>query len=96
MQIQPQTEGGQDPAISVRHFARAFKETMGTSPHRYLLKRRVETAHELLLNPRLSLLEIALACGFADQSHFTRVFTAAMDISPGALRRESVSHRAYS
>jgi AraC family transcriptional regulator len=78
--------------LSVRHFARAFKETMGTSPHRYLLKRRVETARRLLLDPKRSLLDIALACGFADQSHFTRVFTAAMDISPGALRRELVNH----
>jgi AraC-like DNA-binding protein len=52
-----------------------------------LLKRRIEIAREMLLNPRLSLLDIALACGFADQSHFTRVFTAAMEVSPWALRR---------
>jgi AraC-like DNA-binding protein len=73
--------------LSVRHFARAFKESMGLPPHRYLLKRRIETARGLLLSSKLSLHEIALTCGFTDQSHFTRVFTASMGISPGALRR---------
>jgi AraC family transcriptional regulator len=51
------------------------------------LQRRVDAAQELLLNSTLSLTDIALTCGFADQSHFTRVFTANVGISPGALRR---------
>ena len=73
--------------LSVRHFARAFKESMGLPPHRYLLKRRIDTARGLLLGSKRSLLDIALTCGFADQSHFTRVFTASVGLSPGAMRR---------
>ena len=73
--------------LSVRHFARAFKESMGLPPHRYLLKRRIDTARGLLLGSTRSLLDIALSCGFADQSHFTRVFTASVGVSPGAMRR---------
>ncbi len=73
--------------LSVRHFARAFQQSTGAPPHRWLLKRRVERAQELLQDPKLPLTEIALACGFADQSHFTRVFTGAVGVSPGAWRR---------
>jgi AraC-like DNA-binding protein len=79
--------------LSVRHFTRAFRQSFGTPPHRYLLKRRIERARDLLRNPRLSLLEVALACGFSDQSHFTRLFRASTDMSPGAWRRQHVSGR---
>ena len=75
--------------LSVRHFTRAFRQSVGIPPHRYLLKRRIDRAQQLLRNPTLSLLEIALACGFSDQSHFTRVFRASMHVSPGAWRRQS-------
>ena len=73
--------------LSVRHFVRAFRRSTGTSPHQWLLKRRVDHARGLLENRGLSLTEVALACGFADQSHFTRVFTTVVGISPGAWRR---------
>ena len=43
----------------------------------------------MLIDSKRSLLDIALVCGFADKSHFTRVFTAAMQINPGAFRRDS-------
>lgn len=77
--------------LSVRHFTRAFRQSVGMPPHRYLLKRRIERARDLLRNPALSLLDVALACGFADQSHFTRLFRASMDMSPGVWRRQQVS-----
>jgi AraC family transcriptional regulator len=73
--------------LSVRHFARAFRQSAGVPPHRWLMKRRVELARELLRDPARSLSEIALACGFSDQSHFTRVFTAMVGASPGGWRR---------
>lgn len=73
--------------LSVGHFARAFRRTTGMAPHRWLLQRRVERARHLLATSRLALSEIALACGFADQSHFTRVFTRLAGTSPGAWRR---------
>jgi AraC family transcriptional regulator len=73
--------------LSVSHFSRAFRQTVGVAPHRWLLSFRVDLAKDLLLNPGTSLSEVALACGFADQSHFTRVFARATGISPGAWRR---------
>src|SRR5918998_2734887 len=74
--------------MSVRHLARAFKATTGLPPHRWLLRRRVERAKELLEGTHESLSGIALACGFADQSHLTRVFQALAGSSPGAWRRQ--------
>jgi len=56
-------------------FARAFRHSTGVSPHRWLLKHRVDHARELLSDRALSLTDVALSCGFADQSHFTRLFT---------------------
>jgi AraC-like DNA-binding protein len=73
--------------LSVRHLARAFRQSTGVPPHRWLLNRRVERAKELLPNSNLSLSDVALACGFGDQSHFTRTFTAAVRLSPGVWRR---------
>jgi AraC family transcriptional regulator len=51
------------------------------------LKHRIEVAKEKLHDRRLSLSEVALACGFADQSHLTRVFTRTVGVNPGAWRR---------
>lgn len=74
--------------LSVRHFIRAFRQSTGVTPHRFLLQDRVERALTLLPQRDLSLGDIALACGFADQSHFTRVFTSVVGTSPGAWRRD--------
>jgi AraC family transcriptional regulator len=73
--------------LSRSHFTRAFKQCTGITPHRWLIGRRVETAKELLLQSELSLAEIALRCGFADQSHFNKVFHGFVGASPGAWRR---------
>lgn len=73
--------------LSPGHFVRAFKQSTGQPPHRWLLEQRIEKAKQLLINTSLPLAEIALACGFSDQSHFTRVFSRAAHISPGAWRR---------
>ena len=77
--------------LSVRHFGRAFLASTGIPPHRWLLRHRVSRAKELLMNRRLSIAEVAITCGFADQSHFTRVFTAHAGISPAAWQRENAS-----
>jgi AraC family transcriptional regulator len=73
--------------LSTSYFARAFKNTVGIPPHQWLLHRRIETAMRLLRNRQFSLPEVALACGFSDQSHFSRVFTRFSGTSPGAWRR---------
>ena len=73
--------------LSPSHFARAFRGSTGMPPHRWLLNRRIEKAKDALHNTQASLAAVATACGFADQSHFTRVFTRFVGISPGAWRR---------
>ena len=73
--------------LSGSHFSKAFKETTGLAPHQWLTKRRVERAREMLLVPDSDLVEIALACGFVDQSHFARVFARTEHDSPGRWRR---------
>jgi AraC family transcriptional regulator len=74
-------------ALSLGHFSRAFRASTGMAPHGWQIKRRVEAAKSLLPNERLSLCEVAIACGFANQSHFTRVFAREVGTSPGAWRR---------
>jgi AraC-like DNA-binding protein len=83
----PLNQLARECGLSTSHFSRAFKDTMGIPPHQWLLRRRVENAMRLLRNQQVSLPEVALACGFSDQSHFTRVFTKLSGTSPGAWRR---------
>jgi AraC family transcriptional regulator len=74
-------------SLSVSHFSRAFRETTGLAPYQWLMRHRIEAAKSAMQDARLSLADIALACGFSDQSHFTRVFSKQMGISPGCWRR---------
>jgi AraC-like DNA-binding protein len=73
--------------LSFGYFAHAFKRSTGLAPHRWLLQRRVERAKDLLQRSDLPLAEIALTCGFADQSHLGRVFGRMVGTPPGAWRR---------
>ena len=77
-----------DCGISGSHFARAFKETTGLAPHQWLTRRRVHRARELLAQTSMELTDIVLACGFVDQSHFSRAFARAEKQSPGRWRRQ--------
>lgn len=61
-------------SLSTAYFARAFKRTAGIPAHQWLMKERIGRAKDLLLNGDMSVAQIAVTCGFADQSHFTRVF----------------------
>jgi AraC-like DNA-binding protein len=72
--------------FSVFHFAREFKQTAGVTPHFYLLQKRVQRAKEMLARTDLSLSEIALAAGFADQSHLARHFRRMVGSTPGEFR----------
>jgi AraC-like DNA-binding protein len=73
--------------LSPSHFSRAFRQTTGQPPHRWLMEQRIEKAKQMLVDTTLSLAEIAQRCGFADQSHFTRVFVQLVQSSPGQWRR---------
>jgi transcriptional regulator of acetoin/glycerol metabolism/AraC-like DNA-binding protein len=72
--------------LSVYHFARAFKQTAGVTPHQYLVHRRIERAQEMLARSELPLSEIALAAGFSDQSHLARHFRQTLGVTPGQFR----------
>ncbi|MEI9983357.1 MAG: AraC family transcriptional regulator [Aliidongia sp.] len=70
------------------HFLRAFKQTLGETPHAYVVRRRLDRAGRLMLESDAALSEIALTCGFADQAHFCRQFRQSTGQSPAAWRRE--------
>jgi AraC-like DNA-binding protein len=76
-----------DCGLSAGHFARASRQSTGYPPHRWLLRRRIERAQDLLLTSDKTLAEIASACGYSNQSHLTRAFGQAVGISPGLWRR---------
>ena len=75
--------------LSVSHFSRAFRRSTGLPPHQWLLRQRVKAAKQLMAVRDLPLSEIAISAGFANQSHFTRVFSSLVGASPGAWRRET-------
>jgi len=72
--------------VSIHHFARAFKQSAGITPHRYLIQRRVERAQDMLTHTDLSLSDVAYAVGFSDQSHLAHHFRQAFGITPGRFR----------
>jgi transcriptional regulator GlxA family with amidase domain len=75
--------------LSRSYFIRAFRETTDRTPHQWLLEHRIDRARDLLKHSDLSLSEIAVACGFSDQSHFTRTFSQMVGTPPGTWRRQA-------
>ena len=70
------------------HFARAFRDSVGLTPHSYIVRRRLLQAQELLAKTEQPLAEIALSTGFADQSHFTRRFHQFVGLPPRKFRAQ--------
>jgi AraC family transcriptional regulator len=64
------------------HFARTFRRQFGETPHRYVLRRRIDRARRLLSETETPLVEVALACGFGSQSHFTSTFRRQVGVTP--------------
>ena len=77
---------------STAHFCRAFKKTLGETPHSYITRRRLHQAQHLMLTSDAALSEIAVHCGFSDQAHFCNRFREATGQSPAAWRRERREH----
>jgi AraC family transcriptional regulator len=73
--------------LSIFHFTRAFAATMGVPPHRYVSRRRLESAKAMIATGRASLGEIALDCRFSSQSSFTRAFRRATGMTPAEYRQ---------
>lgn len=81
--------------LSPSAFLRAFRKTMGSPPHQWLMARRVEQAQYLIRAGELPLSQVALSAGFSDQSHLTRVFSRQMGVSPSAWRRAQTTVGAF-
>lgn len=77
----------QQAGFSSYHFARLFRQTMGETPHQFVLRQRIERAQRLLNEGDTPLANIALESGFANQSHFTGVFKRHLGLTPHAYRR---------
>ncbi len=73
--------------LSRSHFARAFRQSTGKSPHQYLTQRRLVRARELLARSDQPIIEIALRCGFSSQAHFTQSFRQIVGATPLEYRR---------
>ena len=75
-------------SMSDSHFSRSFKQAVGISPYRYLMQQRVERAKQLLKQQVISISDIALDCGFANQTHLTKVFRQMAGVTPKAYQKQ--------
>ncbi|MGB3456567.1 MAG: AraC family transcriptional regulator [Litorimonas sp.] len=76
-----------EAGLSTAHFSRLFKETVGETPYRFLTLFRVERARDMLNDPARPMVDIALACGFSDQAHFSRTFAKVVGMPPSVFRK---------
>ena len=74
--------------LSTAHFSQMFRKSTGQSPHRFVLRHRVEHAKEMLRSGEARVLDVAVACGFKTQQHFARVFRQVCGVSPTEYRQE--------
>jgi AraC family transcriptional regulator len=72
--------------LSPFHFSRAFRQSTGNTPHRFVMDRRLDRARELLGRSGTSVAAVAAACGFADQAHLARLFRQRFGIAPSQAR----------
>jgi len=73
--------------LSPYHFVRAFKQSFGLPPHRYLSKLRMDQAKSLLADPDISVTQIGVNLGFSETSSFTTAFRKHTGFTPTAYRR---------
>lgn len=73
--------------LSSFHFLRAFKQSVGVTPGKYVLDRRMERARDLFRNSNLSVAAVGIRVGFEHASHFARAFRKAVGTTPSMFRR---------
>ncbi len=71
--------------ISPHYFAQLFKQSMGVTPHQYVIRCRIERAKQLLRQQELAIADVAKVIGFVDQSHFHRHFKRLVGVTPKAF-----------
>jgi AraC family transcriptional regulator len=72
--------------LSRMRFASQFRAATGFSPHEYILRQKINRARDLLRNPSVSVVDVALQLGFRSQSHFSTVFKKHIGDSPARWR----------
>ena len=75
--------------MSAHYFSQLFRKSTNESPHRYITRARIERAKQMLRLSGASIADIAIVTGFADQSHFTKVFRRLAGVTPSAYRAAS-------
>jgi AraC family transcriptional regulator len=75
--------------MSPHYFCELFKKSTGLSPHQYSLRCRIDRARVFLRSPHYTVSRVAKATGFADQSHFTKVFRRIVGVTPTQFRQPS-------
>jgi AraC family transcriptional regulator len=75
-------------SMSESHFSRSFKQSVGIAPYQYLMQQRVKRAKQLLKQQVVPISEVALNCGFANQTHLTKVFRQITGMTPKAYQKQ--------
>jgi len=79
--------------VSPAHFARQFRTVFGETPHRYLQRRRIERAMELLRDTERPVTEVCLDVGFASLGSFSHTFSAVVGVPPSVYRERAAAER---
>ena len=87
-------EMAQSVGLSTAHFARMFRKSTGETPHRFVLRQRLERAKAMLRAPDARVLDVAVACGFKTQQHFAQLFRTVWGVSPTEYRQDLVDSEA--
>jgi AraC family transcriptional regulator len=80
-----------ESGYSRAHFLRMFRVATGLTPHQYVLGLRLSRAQDCLRRKSVSIIDVAVSCGFSSQSHMTSVFRQRLEMTPAEFRRNAFS-----